>query len=70
MKEVSCRDMGVNCAFVAKGNTDEEVKKAVWAHAEKSHADMVKTMTPDKKKEMEMKLDTLLKRPTAAPAKK
>ncbi len=60
MKELGCRDMGVNCNFVAKGNTDEEIKKAAWTHAEKAHPDMMKGMTPDKKKEMNAKMDALL----------
>ena len=70
MKQVGCRDMGVNCDFVAKGSTDEEIKKTLWTHAEKSHAEVVKILTPEKKKEMTAKMDALLKQPTAAPVKR
>lgn len=69
MKEIGCRDMGVNCNFVAKGNTDEEIKKALWSHAEKSHAEVVKSLTPDKRKEMNATMDALLKKSAAAPTK-
>jgi len=69
MKELGCRDMGVNCSSVAKGNTDEEAKKALWSHAEKSHAEVVKSLTPDKKKEMNAAMDALLRKAAAAPTK-
>ena len=68
MKQLGCRDLGVSCGFVATGNTDEEIKNAAWAHAGKAHPDMMKGMTPDKKKEMNAKMDALLKRPVPAPA--
>ena len=69
MKEIGCRDMGVNCNFVAKGNTDEEVKKALWSHAEKAHAEVIKSLTPDKKKEMNATMDAVLKKSAATPTK-
>ncbi len=61
MKQLGCADMGVNCSFVAKGNTDEEVKKAAWAHAEKAHPEMLKGLTPEKRREMNAKMDSLLR---------
>src|SRR2546427_13148327 len=47
----------------AKGNTNEESKKALGTHAEKSHAEVVKVLTADKRKEM----DALLKKSAATP---
>lgn len=70
MKQIGCRDMGVNCDFVAKGSTDEEIKRTLWTHAETSHGEAVKILTPDKKKEMNAKMDALLKQFTAAPVKR
>jgi len=66
MKEIGCRAMGVDCNFVAKGNTDEEVKKALWSHAEKSHAEVIKSLTADKRREMNATMDVLLKKSGAA----
>jgi predicted small metal-binding protein len=65
MKEIGCRDMGVNCNFVAKGTTDEEVKKALWSHAEKAHAEVIKSLTADKRNEMSAMMDALLKKGAA-----
>ena len=70
MNEIGCRAMGVDCNFVAKGNTNEEVKKVLWSHAEKSHAEVVKSLTTDKRREMDATMDALLKKSAAAPTKK
>ncbi len=54
MKTLACRDMGVDCSFVAKGNTEEEVMKNSMEHAKKIHSDKIKqmmaTMTEDQMK--------------------
>ncbi len=35
----SCRDMGLNCPFVIKGETLEEVTKQAFEHVREKHAD-------------------------------
>ena len=37
MKEIKCRDAGVDCDFVARGNTEEEVLAAAAEHGKKDH---------------------------------
>ena len=37
MKDFHCRDAGMNCDFVAKGATNEEVLRKAGEHAEKVH---------------------------------
>jgi predicted small metal-binding protein len=37
MKEIRCRDAGVDCAFVAQAATTEELMKKVAEHARKDH---------------------------------
>lgn len=37
MKSLSCKDAGVNCNFVAQGNTDEEILKKIAEHGKKVH---------------------------------
>ncbi len=37
MKELSCKDAGVNCNFVAHGKTDDEVLKQISEHGKKVH---------------------------------
>jgi predicted small metal-binding protein len=38
MRRISCRDIGVDCDFVATGRTDEEVMKACAEHGKQAHA--------------------------------
>ncbi len=35
----ACRDMGLNCTFVAKGNTVEEVTQIALEHVREKHAE-------------------------------
>jgi predicted small metal-binding protein len=37
MRRISCRDIGVDCDFVATGNTDEEILKACAEHGKQAH---------------------------------
>ncbi len=43
----ACKDVGVECNFVATGNSIEEVKQAAFAHAEVVHKEILKSMTPE-----------------------
>ena len=36
-KQLRCRDVGLNCDFVARGNSEEEVLKEASAHARTAH---------------------------------
>ena len=36
-KVLNCRDVGVDCDFVARGATEEEVMEKARAHAAKDH---------------------------------
>jgi predicted small metal-binding protein len=36
-KELRCRDIGMNCDFAARGNTEEEVLQQASAHARSAH---------------------------------
>jgi predicted small metal-binding protein len=46
MKTLSCKDMGASdCSFVATGQTAEEVKSKMWAHAAKDHKDKLVSMS-------------------------
>ena len=44
MKQFACKDLGMNCDFVASGNTVDEVKKKAVEHAQVRHADILKKM--------------------------
>ena len=47
MLKFACKDVGLECDFVATGATAEEVKEKAIAHAGVVHADMLKTMNQD-----------------------
>ncbi len=36
-KQLRCRDVGMNCDFEARGNTEEEVLEKASAHARSAH---------------------------------
>jgi len=44
-KMLKCKDVGVDCDFVASGKTDEEVLKKASEHARKDHN--IKRVTRD-----------------------
>ncbi|HET6514684.1 MAG TPA: DUF1059 domain-containing protein [Thermodesulfovibrionales bacterium] len=45
MKTLLCKDVGVNCDFVARGRTDAEVLNKASEHARKDHG--IKKVTKD-----------------------
>lgn len=49
--------MGTDCDFVAKGETAQEVKEKMMAHANADHMDMMKNMSEDEKADMMKKMD-------------
>lgn len=44
-KELRCRDVGMNCDFEARGNTEEEVLQKASAHARNTH--QITEMSPE-----------------------
>ena len=44
-KVISCRDVGVECDFVARGETVSEVMQACATHAKEAHG--MNEITPD-----------------------
>jgi predicted small metal-binding protein len=50
MLTVSCREVGVDCDYVAKGETEEEIMKNAGEHAVKDHGyKQEDIMTPEMK---------------------
>lgn len=47
MLKFACKDVGVECDFVATGATVEEVKEKAFAHAGVVHADIIKNLDKD-----------------------
>jgi predicted small metal-binding protein len=47
MLTFACKDAGVECSFIATGNSVEEVKQTAFAHAEVVHKDILQSMTQE-----------------------
>ena len=61
MKSMTCSDLGgMDCEFKATGKTAEEVKQAMFAHAQAAHPDTLKNMTPQQMEEVQKTMDRLL----------
>jgi len=52
MYHFACMDAGVDCNFVAAGNSVDEVKQAAFAHAQVVHQELLQSMTPDQLDEL------------------
>ncbi len=62
MKTISCKDMGVDCGFVAKGETAEEVISKLNDHATKAHPEVVAEMSKKMSEEqMKTKMTSMVK---------
>ena len=61
MLKFNCRDVGVDCDFVATGATIEEVRDQAFAHAAVVHADLMKAMSDDDKAKLAQAVDANIK---------
>ena len=61
MYKYACKDLGVDCDFSTTAKTPEEVKKAVFAHAEVAHKEMMKSMTPKQLADLEKAVEGAIK---------
>jgi len=50
----------VDCAFVAEGETNDEVKGKMMAHAQEAHPDKIASMSDADKAGMDAKMDEML----------
>jgi len=57
MEKFACKNLGLDCDFVAEGATKEEVMKTAMEHGSVVHADMMKDMTPEQMAEFGQKLE-------------
>lgn len=55
MKTIRCRDAGIDCDAVIRGNTDEEVLRKATEHSQRAHG--MKQMSP----ELERRVRSLIK---------
>jgi predicted small metal-binding protein len=53
MLQFACKDLGIDCGFVATGKSADEVMKSAMAHAGVVHKDMLKSMTKEQMDELQ-----------------
>ena len=59
--KVACKDVsGINCSFVASGESAEEAKKALFDHAAQHHAQVMASIGEKGKEQLSKKADSLL----------
>ncbi len=58
--KLGCKDMGVQCSFVAEGKSPDEVKRKLTSHAQKAHAELMKGMSKEEQAAMGKKMDGML----------
>jgi len=62
MMSVSCKDMGAtDCDYTAKGETAQDVKDDMIAHAMSDHKEMMDMMSESEKSSMMAKMDMAMK---------
>ncbi len=61
MLKFACKDVGVDCDFVATGATVEEVKNKAFAHASVAHADLLKGLNEAQMAEMTRAVEASIK---------
>ena len=57
MEKFACKNLGLDCDFVATADTKEEVMKKAMEHGNTVHADMMKGMTPEQMADFGKKLE-------------
>ena len=61
MLTFACKDTGVDCDFVATGETVEEIKEKAFAHAGVVHAELLKSMTEEQLAELTRTVEAKIK---------
>ena len=61
MMKFECKDMGMDCDFVATAETREEVMQMAVAHASDVHAEMMKSLSPEQMAAMPEQLAGIIK---------
>ncbi|MCU0500382.1 MAG: DUF1059 domain-containing protein [Anaerolineae bacterium] len=61
MLKFACKDAGVDCNYIATGETVEAVKWNAFAHAGVVHAELLKSMTQEQLAELTRTLEANIK---------
>jgi predicted small metal-binding protein len=62
MEKFACKNLGIDCNFVATGATKEEVLKKAMQHGSTVHADLMKNMTKEQSADFAKKLEASIQK--------
>ena len=62
MEKFACKNLGLDCDYVATGAAKEEVLKKAMAHGGTVHADLMKNMTKAQSAEFAKKLEASIQK--------
>ena len=60
--ELSCRQLGGDCSYVAVGKDAEEVKKSLLTHMRSVHRERTSRMSTDEREALDVRIDRVLRR--------
>ena len=67
MVTTNCKEIaGVDCAVPLSGNSLEELKRNVFAHAQKDHKEMLAKMSPADQAMIPQQIEAIYKKKSAA----
>ena len=61
MLKFECRDMAINCDFVATGKTKDEVIGLALEHALEAHEDLLASLSPEQAADVNNLFDAVIK---------
>ena len=61
MLRVACKDLGLDCNFVATGATLAEVKQKTMMHIQEIHPEIFSRMSPEQMAEIEKIMESKIK---------
>jgi len=61
MMKFACKDVGVDCNFVATGATKEEVMQKAMQHGGTVHGDLMKSMNQEQMEQFGKQLEAAIK---------
>jgi len=61
MYKYACRDVGVDCDWSTTAESPEEVNKAVFAHADEVHKEILESMTPEQLADLKKAVEEAIK---------
>jgi len=66
MVTLTCRDLGMDCDFVAEANSARKVKGKMFEHARDEHPQMIAGITAERHRQLERAMDEAISRHLAA----